>query len=135
MKKLILTASALILLLGLCVSAQVTTGTILGTVKDPSGAVVPGVTIVITESSKGLSKTFVTDDIGTYTVPFLVPGTYDVSAEITGFKKQVKTGVILQVDQKARVVDGRVGLCRRGSRQLSHEPPCAWASIRTGSGR
>ena len=103
MKKVIFTTLASILVLSLSSVAQVTTGTILGTVKDPSGAVIPGVQIVITESSKGLSKTFVTDDTGSYTVPFLVPGTYDVSAEITGFKKQVQTGVILQVDQKARV--------------------------------
>ncbi len=103
MKKVVLTTFALVLLLSVCASAQVTTGTILGTVKDPSGAVIPGAQIVITESSKGFSKTFVTDDTGSYNAPFLIPGTYDVSAEVSGFKKQVQTGVILQVDQKARV--------------------------------
>jgi len=99
----ILAVSILIMAFGLNAMAQVTTGTILGTVRDPSGAVVPGVQIVITESSKGISKTYTTDTSGAFTAPFLIPGTYDVSAEITGFKTQVQTGVILQVDQKARV--------------------------------
>jgi hypothetical protein len=103
MKKFILTTLVLTFVFSLDLSAQVTTGTILGMVKDPSGAVIPGVQIVITESSKGISKTFVTGDTGAFTAPFLIPGTYDISAEITGFKKQVQTGVVLQVDQKARV--------------------------------
>jgi len=103
MKNTFIAVTILIFAFGINAMAQVTTGTILGTVKDPSGAVVPGVQIVITESSKGISKTFVTDGSGTYNAPLLIPGTYDVSAELAGFKKEVQTGVIVQVDQKARV--------------------------------
>jgi hypothetical protein len=103
MRKTTLAVAVLVLLVGSSAIAQVTTGTILGTVKDPSGAVVPGVQIVVTEISKGISKTYITDDTGAYAAPLLIPGTYDVSAEITGFKKKIQTGVILQVDQKARV--------------------------------
>lgn len=83
--------------------AQVTTGTILGTVRDNSQAVVSGAQITVTEEGKGTSQKFATDDTGNYSAPFLIPGTYTVAVEVPGFKKQVRTGVILQVDQKARV--------------------------------
>lgn len=83
--------------------AQVATGTILGTVHDNTGAVVPGAQVTITEINKGTSQNYVTDDTGVYNAPFLTPGTYSVAVEMTGFKKQVRDGVILQIDQKARV--------------------------------
>lgn len=57
-------------------TAQVTTGTIVGTVSDSNG-VVPGATVNIREVSKNTASGYVTDDTGTYTAPFLTPGTYD----------------------------------------------------------
>jgi len=83
--------------------AQVTTGTIVGTVKDSAGAVVPGATVVVTESGKQTSSTYTTDGEGSYTAPFLIPGTYEVSVEMSGFRKHVRRGVVLQVNQRARV--------------------------------
>jgi hypothetical protein len=83
--------------------SQVTTGTILGTVRDNTGAVVAGARITITEQSKGTSQAFVSDEGGSYNAPFLVPGTYQVTAEKEAFKKQLRSGVVLQVDQKARI--------------------------------
>ncbi len=83
--------------------AQMTTGTILGTVSDPSGAAVPRANVTITNTGTGISVQFLTDSSGNYLVPYLLPGTYEVSAESAGFKKSVKTGIVLQVDQKARV--------------------------------
>jgi len=84
------------------VAAQVTTGTIVGTVSDPNG-VVPGATVVIHEVNQGTSATFVTDATGSYTAPFLTPGTYRIEINVSGFKKWVRDGVILQVNQRARV--------------------------------
>ena len=84
-------------------SAQVTTGTILGTVRDSTGAAVPGAQVTITETNKGTSLQFVTDDTGSYTAPFLTPGTYSVTVEKAGFRRQVRSGIVLQVDQRARV--------------------------------
>jgi Carboxypeptidase regulatory-like domain len=65
------------MVLGLAVSgqAQVTTGTILGTVKDSAGAVVPGATVTVTESGKQTSSSYTTDATGSFTAPFLIPGT------------------------------------------------------------
>src|SRR5262245_35610038 len=82
--------------------AQVTTGTIVGTVRDANG-VVPGAAVTIREVNKGTADTFVTDEEGNYNAPFLIPGSYSVTVEHQGFKKQTQTGIVLQVDQKARV--------------------------------
>jgi hypothetical protein len=82
--------------------AQVTTGTIVGTVSDLNG-VVPGATVIIREVNQGTAKSYQTDATGTYTAPFLVPGTYAVEVGVQGFKKWIRDGVILQVNQRARV--------------------------------
>lgn len=83
--------------------AQVTTGTIQGTVKDSAGAVVPGATVTVTETGKQTSSTYTTDGEGGYTAPFLIPGTYEISVEVQGFRKHVRRGVVLQVNQRARI--------------------------------
>jgi hypothetical protein len=85
------------------VSAQVTTGSIVGTVSDTQGQVVPGATVVIKEVGKQTSTTVVTDANGSYTAPFLNPGTYEVEIELTGFKKHVRQGIVVQVNDRARV--------------------------------
>jgi hypothetical protein len=84
-------------------AAQVTTGTIFGTVRDKSGSIVAGAQVIITETTKGTSQPYVTDEEGSYNAPFLNPGTYSVTVEHQGFRKQIQTGIVLQVDQKARV--------------------------------
>jgi hypothetical protein len=84
------------------ITAQVTTGTIVGTVSDPNG-VVPGATIMIHEVNRGTTYTYATDATGSYTAPFLTPGTYRIEINVSGFKKWVRDGVILQVNQRARV--------------------------------
>src|SRR2546428_4223264 len=83
--------------------AQVTTGTIAGTVKDSMGGVAAGATVTVTETGKGTSSTYVTDTNGAYTAPFLIPGNYEVAVELGGFKKHVRRGIVLQVNQHARV--------------------------------
>ena len=83
--------------------AQVTTGSILGTVHDETGAVVPGATITVTDTGKGTMTTHKTGSDGSYNVPFLIPGTYNVSVEMTGFKRSASNNVVLDIDQKARV--------------------------------
>jgi hypothetical protein len=91
------------LLVGAPSEAQVTTGTIAGSVKDEQGAAVPGASVTITEVNKGTVGTYATDADGTFQVPFLIPGTYDVAIELTGFRKYTHRGVVLQVNQRARV--------------------------------
>jgi Carboxypeptidase regulatory-like domain/TonB-dependent Receptor Plug Domain len=85
------------------VTGQVTTGTILGSVHDSTGAAVPGAKITITDNSKGTATTYQTDDSGFYNAEFLIPGTYNLSVEKEGFKRAESHNIILDVDQKARV--------------------------------
>jgi len=81
---------------------QVTTGTILGSVNDSSGAPVAGANITITEINKNTTTRTKSDESGGFSAPFLVPGSYSIAVEKEGFKKGVQTGLLLEVDQKAR---------------------------------
>ena len=76
-------------------AAQFDRGQISGTVKDAQGAVVPGATVTVTNTQTQITQTTVTDSSGFYTVPNLAPGRYDVTAELEGFKKAVRSGVQL----------------------------------------
>jgi hypothetical protein len=94
-------------LLAICatnISAQNVTGTILGTVSDSKGGVVPNVAVTITNADeKVIVRTVSTDDHGEFVVPLLPVGRYDVSAEIKGFKKAIRSGVVLNVDDRLAV--------------------------------
>jgi len=89
--------------------AQDTTGTILGTITDASGAVLPGVTVTVKNTDTSQSRTIVTDDGGRYRVPLLAPGHYEVTAQISGFQTMVRSGITVTVGQQA-VVDARLSL-------------------------
>ena len=82
---------------------QITTATILGAITDETGALIPGVTVTIRNEGTGLSRTVISDDSGKYLAPRLPVGTYEVSGELTGFKRVVISGLVLQVDQTARI--------------------------------
>src|SRR5262249_38762952 len=66
-------------------AAQSVTGSIQGTVVDQSGAVLPGVTITVTNTSTGVSRSIVTDDTGSFRAELLPVGVYEVAAELQGF--------------------------------------------------
>jgi len=78
-------------------------GRIVGTIRDASGAVVPGATITITDTARGTTRTVSTDNLGDYTVPALPPGTYQVAAEQKGFRRAVVAAVTLEVNQTTRI--------------------------------
>ena len=85
------------------VLAQQEAATMTGEVRDPSGAVVPGAVVIITNVGTNISVTTVTNDRGSYTMPGLRPGEYSVTAEAPGFGKTVRSGLTLQVAQVARI--------------------------------
>src|SRR6059036_2509085 len=86
------------------VSAQTSTATILGTVKDTSGALVPGVSITVKHTESGLTRSVVSGERGGYNVPLLPVGAYEITTAMPGFKQQVRSGINLVVGQEA-VVD------------------------------
>ena len=76
--------------------AQTTLGTIRGTVFDPQQQVVPGATVVIIDESTSVAREVQTDGQGLFEIPNLRPGTYAVTATLTGFRKAQRTGVVLR---------------------------------------
>ena len=82
---------------------QVANATVTGVVRDPTGAVIPGVKVVVTNVATNLEREASTDASGVYNIPSLNPGEYKIEAEGTGFKKAVLSGIILQVAQQGRV--------------------------------
>ncbi len=83
--------------------AQAVTGTILGRITDGSGAIVPGVTVTLTNTGTKLTRVVVTDSNGEYTAPSLPTGQYAVAAEISGFKSVAMSNIDLGVDQHVRI--------------------------------
>lgn len=81
--------------------AQAISATISGVIKDQSDAVLPGVTITVTNIDTGISHTVVTGDTGSYKVPGLAPGNYKIQAALAGFKTEIRTGITLAVNQEA----------------------------------
>ena len=85
-------------------AAQDFRGSIEGTVTDSTGGVLPGVTVTVTNTATAVMQDVVTDESGRYRVLYLNPGSYSVSAELSGFKKfvrvdnQVRVGDVLRVD-------------------------------------
>ena len=83
--------------------AQVATGSIVGTVVDSSGQVVPGAQVTVREVNRNTTTTLTTDAAGVYTAPFLVPGTYEVSVELQGFRSWIRRAIVLQVNDRLRI--------------------------------
>ncbi len=85
------------------VLAQAISGTVVGTVRDATGAVVPGATVTATNNETGIPQSTVTGAQGDYTIPNLPPGNYKVTAQSQGFQTAVVSDTAVQVQQTTRV--------------------------------
>jgi hypothetical protein len=85
------------------VSAQTSTGKIVGVVQDSSGAVLPGVSITVRNVDTGATRDAVSNDRGQYELPGLQPGRYQVDAELQGFRRVSQGPVTVQVNQETRL--------------------------------
>src|SRR5438105_4669975 len=95
--------AALMFLFGALALGQATTGNISGTIKDSSGAVLPGVEVTILNEDTGISRMVLTDETGRYSVPSLNPSSYRVTATLTGFQTGVRSGIVLTVGREVAV--------------------------------
>ena len=106
---------------------QVVGGTLLGTVTDPSGAVVPNAQITISNVDTGVSSSDVTNASGIYNVPNLKPGTYKIAVSSAGFRPAVRNEITLTVGSQ-RVVN--IALSVGGmTQEVEVRPlrkPCSW---------
>jgi hypothetical protein len=81
-------------------AAQVTSGTILGSVQDTTGAAIPGATVTATATAVGITRTVTSTGNGTFSLPNLDAATYTVSVTAKGFETRTKTGVVLSSADK-----------------------------------
>jgi len=96
----LLVASALVF----CVAVRAQdTATIVGTVTDPSGGVIPGAKVAVSNPEKGFTREFTTNTAGEYTAAKVPIGDYVITAENEGFQKLVRSGITLAVGQTLRV--------------------------------
>ena len=86
-----------------CLSAQDTRGNISGTVTDPQGASIARAGVIVTNTNTTNATKLTTNDRGYYEVPLLLPGTYAVVVESAGFKKALRTGIILGIGEQAQI--------------------------------
>ena len=88
-----------------CVSltawAQVTVGSITGVVSDPTGAVVPGAKVVLTDTNKGYTYNAVTIRVGRYVISDVPASNYKITVEAAGFKTSTQEGIVLDVAAQA----------------------------------
>ena len=84
-------------------AAQANTAQIIGNVKDPSGAVLPGVEITVTQTATGAKRSAVSNETGNYVLASLPIGPYVLEATLPGFKTYMQTGVVLQVNDSPTI--------------------------------
>jgi hypothetical protein len=86
-----------------CAFAQNSRGSITGQVTDPSGAILPHVAVIVTNTATGAISQVTTTNDGFYTAPGLQPGPYEVTVETNGFKKFTQSGIQLATQENATV--------------------------------
>src|SRR5262245_42643749 len=92
-------ATALLIGVVACASAWAqATAQISGTVRDQTGAVLPGVEVTATQTDTGIARSTVTNETGSWVLPNLATGPYRVEAALPGFRTFVQTGIVLQVN-------------------------------------
>jgi len=92
-----------ILLAQIAIQGQTTTGSLAGTVTDPGNAVIAGATVTVTNVTTGAERSGVTNSSGAFDFQTLLPGTYTISVEASGFKKAIVREVIVSVASTAQV--------------------------------
>lgn len=93
---------ALVIMCVSLVNAQNADATLIGYVKDPSGAAVPKAKVALKNSATGVEVTTQTNGSGFYTFPYVVPGTYEISVNAAGFQPQVHPDIPVQVGLSVR---------------------------------
>ena len=107
--------------------SQGITGSMTGTITDPSGAVVAGATVTVRQTETNATRTAKTSEAGTFTITQLPPGSYTVKIEKSGFKAYQQSGITLAIDQLAQI-DAQLTV---GSQQESVEVTSTGPVIQT----
>jgi hypothetical protein len=103
MKKSLLLTIAATFLFAAPAARAAATGSISGTLTDPSGAVIPGASLTATSTAQGITNKATTDTKGYYSFPSLPVGTYDIKVELEGFKPRTRKGVVIDLDSVLQI--------------------------------
>ena len=133
------TVALLVLVLGgLPLMAQETRGAIQGRVSDSSGGSIAGAQVRAANSATGVELTAVTNESGNYVLPYMLPGTYTLEAQAPGFKKSIREGIELRINDRVDVnLELQVGQTsdsirgERAKRRCSIPRPPHWARLWT----
>src|SRR5262249_22765321 len=101
--RIVATMTFLVLLLGAPARAQFETASVVGTIRDATGAIIPGGTVTLTNIETGVSMTKISNEEGNYEFITVKPGLYLVTAELTGFATALADNVTVQVGARLRV--------------------------------
>src|SRR5687767_3219243 len=115
---------SLLFIAGLCVAddtAQTVSGTLRGTVSDPTGALVPNATVSVRSTETGLERTVTTNEEGLYNMPFLPIGNYTVEVSRTDFSKVTRENVRVSLNETA-VVNVQLSPSVSGEVTITDEP-------------
>jgi hypothetical protein len=115
------------LAIGLPAAAQSTTGSIQGIVRDNQGGVIPGATVTLRNVETNATRSLATADDGSYRFLNMAIGNYELTAELSGFSRYVRSGLTLAVNQDAVV---EVALRPRRSPRRSRCAPMRRSSTR-----
>ena len=83
--------------------SQSTTGSILGDIIDSSGAVLPGVTVTVTQATTGAIREVATNGVGAYRVTGLQPAEYEIAVQLDGFRSVTRDGVVLPIQGEIKI--------------------------------
>src|SRR5262245_51039867 len=103
MQRLVLALAVLFPLLPTYKFSESTSASLSGTVQDSTGALIPGVTITATNTETGVVTTVLTNESGAYNLASLLPGIYNVTADLSGFQKRSYTKVTLGNAERVRL--------------------------------
>src|SRR5215468_4397225 len=95
--------AVLAVLASLIALAQTSTSLIQGTITDSSGAPVPNARVTATLANTDTNYSTVTNESGNYVIPDVRPGEYSISADAPAFKRTLRSGVVIDVNQRARI--------------------------------
>src|SRR5262245_61707995 len=92
-----------VLLFSSATFGQTANGRISGTVKDQTGALIPGVAVTVTDTARGVARNLITGEVGAYLAPNLLPSTYTVRATFPGFQAWQRETIRLEVGEDLAV--------------------------------
>ena len=118
---------AIFLAMATAAAAQDFRGAITGQVSDRTGGALPGVTVTATNAATNIASAAITNGEGIFTIPYLTPGVYSVSAELSGFKKAVRGGLDIRIGDRVVVdLSLEVGAIEETVLVIAQSPLSSW---------